>query len=164
MRLYLVQHGEALAKEVDPERPLSGRGRLDVERLADFLRRVGIRVAHVAHSGKTRARQSAEILAAALLQGNVESRSGIDPKDPIEPVAEEVASWSRDTMLVGHLPFMGRLASWLLWQGEHPNSVAFRPGSVVCLERGDGREWTLAWMIRPELLAGDPETNPGEER
>jgi phosphohistidine phosphatase len=165
MRLYLVQHGEALAKEMDPERPLSERGRSDVERLADFLRRAGIRVAHVAHSGKTRARQTAEILAAALLQGgDVESRSGIDPKDSIEPVAEEMASWSRDAMLVGHLPFMGRLASWLLWQGEHPDSVAFRPGSVVCLERGDESEWTLAWMIRPELLAGNPETNPGKER
>ncbi len=33
MRLYLVQHGEALAKERDPERPLSGHGRADI----DFL-------------------------------------------------------------------------------------------------------------------------------
>ena len=83
--------------------------------------------------------------------------------DPIEPVAEEVASWSRDTMLVGHLPFMGRLASWLLWQGEHPESVAFRPGSVTCLERGTERIWTIAWMIRPERLAGAPEADPARE-
>jgi phosphohistidine phosphatase len=81
--------------------------------------------------------------------------------DPIEPVAEEVASKSQDAMLVGHLPFMGRLSSWLLWQGEHPESVAFRPGSLVCLEREAEGGWRLAWMIRPELLPSDPGTDPG---
>ena len=63
MRLYLVQHGEALPKQVDPERPLSERGRSDVARVADFLKGAGIRVTRVAHSGKTRARQTAELLA-----------------------------------------------------------------------------------------------------
>jgi phosphohistidine phosphatase len=164
MRLYLVQHGEALPKEEDPDRPLSKRGRRDVVRTARFLEEAGIQVARVAHSGKTRARQTAELLAGAVAPGGAaEARSGIGPKDPIEPVAEEVASWSEDTMLVGHLPFMGRLASWLLWQGEHPESVGFRPGSVVCLERGAERGWSLAWMIRPELLASLPEADRGPE-
>lgn len=30
MRIYLVQHGLAIPKEVDPERPLSEQGREDV--------------------------------------------------------------------------------------------------------------------------------------
>jgi hypothetical protein len=29
--------------------------------------------------------------------------------------------------------------------------VAFRPGSLVCLERNDGH-WEIAWMLRPELF------------
>ncbi len=33
MRLYLVQHGEALSKDVDPERALSDVGRADAEHL-----------------------------------------------------------------------------------------------------------------------------------
>jgi len=37
VRLYLVQHGEAVPEEVDPTRPLSEAGKLDVERLAWFL-------------------------------------------------------------------------------------------------------------------------------
>jgi phosphohistidine phosphatase len=164
MRLYLVQHGEALPKEEDPERPLSERGRSDVAMTASFLRQAGIQVTRVAHSGKTRARQTAELLAAVVAPGgDAEGRSGIGPMDPIEPLAEEVASWSQDTMLVGHLPFMGRLASWLLWQGEHPESVGFRPGSVVCLEREAERGWALAWMIRPELLADLPDVDRGPE-
>jgi phosphohistidine phosphatase len=162
MRLYLVQHGDALAKEVDPDRPLSERGRSDAVRMADLLTRAGVRVARVAHSGKTRARETAEILAGAVAEsGDAESRGGLDPMDPTEPVAEEAASWSRDTMLVGHLPFMGRLVSRLLSQGERPDAVAFRPGSVVCLERGADGLWTIAWMIRPELLASSPKADSG---
>ena len=66
-------------------------------------------------------------------------------------------------MLVGHLPFMGRLTSLLVSRVEEPDAVAFRPGSVVCLERGPEGTWTLAWMIRPELLAGAPEAEPALE-
>ena len=29
MRLYLVQHGDAIPEQVDPERPLSAEGRRD---------------------------------------------------------------------------------------------------------------------------------------
>ena len=164
MRLYLVQHGEALAKEQDPERPLSPRGRSDVARTARFLGQAGIRVTRIAHSGKTRARQTAELLADALLEsGDCEARSGIDPKDPIEPLAEEAASLSHDTLLVGHLPFMGRLASRLVSPGGEQDAVAFQPGSVVCLERGAEGSWSLAWMIRPELLASPSRAGPEAE-
>ena len=41
MRVYLVQHGDAVPKEVDPDRPLSDTGRQDIERLAKFLNRIG---------------------------------------------------------------------------------------------------------------------------
>lgn len=42
MRLYLVQHGEALRKEENPERPLSDRGQETVRRVAAFLRKIGV--------------------------------------------------------------------------------------------------------------------------
>ena len=66
MKLYLVQHGEACAKDVDPDRPLTDAGKADVERLAAFLGQVGIRVDRVIHSGKLRAVQTAERLAGVL--------------------------------------------------------------------------------------------------
>jgi hypothetical protein len=43
MRIDLVQHGLAVPKEVDPDRPLSEQGREDVRRLADFLGDAGVR-------------------------------------------------------------------------------------------------------------------------
>ena len=55
MKLYLVQHGEACAKDVDPERPLTDQGNADTDRLAAFLKQAGIQVERVIHSGKLRA-------------------------------------------------------------------------------------------------------------
>src|SRR5688572_29245639 len=37
MRLYLVQHGEAVPEQVDPQRPLSEAGRRDVQAMARLL-------------------------------------------------------------------------------------------------------------------------------
>lgn len=52
MKLYLVQHGDAVAKEVDPERPLSDQGRKDVEQVGRFLAEAGICVPVFLHSRK----------------------------------------------------------------------------------------------------------------
>jgi phosphohistidine phosphatase len=153
VRLFLVQHGDALPKEVDPDRALSPLGRADAERVAAFLGRAGIRVDSVFHSGKTRARQTAEILAAAVAAGKpIGARGGMDPLDPPGPAAEWIAGSSVDAMLVGHLPFMAKLASRLIAGSEDSNALLFSPGSVACLERTQQKGWTLAWMIRPELL------------
>jgi phosphohistidine phosphatase len=156
MQLYLVQHGEALPAEVDPERPLSVAGEADVGCIAAFLAGSGVRVARILHSGKRRAEETAEALAAALAPGNAPvSRSGLNPNDSTESLALELAEWQEDTMLVGHLPFMARLASRLVVGREDAGLVAFEPGSVVCLQRIDEHGWTIAWMLRPGLLAFD---------
>ncbi len=52
MMLYLMQHGKAKPKEVDPERSLSDEGVEEVERVAAFLEKAGIKVAEIFHSGK----------------------------------------------------------------------------------------------------------------
>ena len=62
MKLYLVRHGEALSEHVARERPLSDKGKRDAAAMAAFLGRAGIRVAEVQHSGKARARETAELL------------------------------------------------------------------------------------------------------
>jgi len=154
MRLYVVQHGQAVDKDVDPKRPLSEPGRGDVERMASFLGRAGIRVARILHSGKKRAEQTAALLAAAVGSSRPpEKTSGIDPLDPTDEFARAVSRWTEDTMVVGHLPFMGRLVSRLLIGDAAAATVAFQPATIVCLERGEEGGWSLAWMIRPELLA-----------
>ncbi|MDH3473057.1 MAG: phosphohistidine phosphatase SixA [Rhodospirillales bacterium] len=154
MKLYLVQHGEALPAEADSERPLSAAGRRDVEALARFLAARGLRIERIQHSGKTRARQTAEILAGALAPGlGTEARPGLAPKDPVEAFVAGLAEDTRDRLVVGHLPFMDRLVAHLVGGGEARGLVAYRPGAMVCLERAEDGAWRIAWMLRPELLA-----------
>lgn len=153
MKLYLVQHGEACAKDADPQRPLTNRGRADVERLAAFLKQAGIRVERVVHSGKLRAVQTAESLAAALAPGvELESSGIIDPNDDPAVFDRQRGSRDRDTLVVGHLPFMARLVSHLVISDANRPLTAWRPGTVVCVERSDDGEWCIDWMIRPELF------------
>jgi phosphohistidine phosphatase len=154
MKLYLVQHGEACAKEVDPERPLTEQGKADVARLAGFLKQAGIRVDRVIHSGKLRAVQTAQILATAIAPGVELETSGImNPNDNPKAFDWQDESWNRDTLLVGHLPFMAKKVSHLLVGDEVRMVTAFQPGSMVCLEHVDNSCWALNWMIRPDLLA-----------
>ena len=60
MRLYLVHHGEAVPPGVDPQRPLSEGGSASVEQVAEKAAMQGAKPAVVWHSGKLRARQTAE--------------------------------------------------------------------------------------------------------
>jgi phosphohistidine phosphatase len=61
-------------------------------------------------------------------------------------------------MLVGHLPHLSRLASWLLIGDPGKEILRFRNGGIVCLARAGGR-WLLQWILAPELV-GDPAAHP----
>jgi len=154
MSLFLVQHGDALSKAEDPERPLSGKGRGDVARMALFLARSGLRAGRVIHSGKTRAMETAKMLSQSIgPDGAVEEMAaGLAPNDPTDELLRVLQGWHEDVMIVGHEPFMGRLAARLVVGDEAGGVVAFAPGSVVCLEKSEDGNWTLQWMLRPSLF------------
>ena len=153
MKLYLAQHGEACAKDIDPERPLTDKGREDIERLAEFLARAGIEVERVIDSGKLRAAQTADLLAASVAPlVELETHDRINPNDDPRAFDWEQATGGQDTLVVGHLPFMARLVSLLVVGDPDRSMTAYRPGSVVCLERDSDGHWQIDWMIRPHLL------------
>ena len=153
MKLYLVQHGEACAKEIDPERPLTDQGKADVEQLADFLKQACIKVERVIHSGKLRAQQTAELLAQAIAKGIELETSGIlNPNDNPKAFDWQSESWDKDMLIVGHLPFMAKLVSHMLIEDDKRLITAYQPGTIVCLEHTNEGKWLLNWMLRPELL------------
>lgn len=155
MILYLVQHGTAKAEAEDPARPLAPAGREEVKRLAAVLTGIGTAVTEIRHSGKRRAQETAEILAAAVCPaGRVVAASGLAPNDPVESLAAEIGVCDRDIMLVGHLPHLARLAAVLLAGRAESPMVRFVPGTLVRLERGAG--WSLAWCLPPELTRALP--------
>lgn len=152
MRLYLVQHGEACAKEVDSERPLTNQGKDDVDHLATYLKQAGIQVQRVIHSGKLRAQQTAKRLAEAIAPHvELEISEFINPNDSPTVFVPQCENMDMDSLIVGHLPFMAKLLSQLVIEDEDREVVAFQPGTMVCLEAEQGL-WHINWMLRPELL------------
>lgn len=152
MDLYLVQHGEARREEDDPTRPLTERGREEVDRVARSVARLGLEGLAIRHSGKLRARQTAEILAQRLPGSrDLAALAGLSPQDDPAPLAAVLEREERPLLLVGHLPHLSRLASLLLLGDPARGVVAFRPAGVVHLTR-ETEGWRLRWILTPELL------------
>jgi phosphohistidine phosphatase len=181
MRIYLARHGDAVGPEENPRRPLSAKGRAEVERMASFLARSGVRPRRVIHSGKLRAGETAAILARALVPGTVlEESEGLGPEDSPERLVSAARNWvqaaldgkgrggesrrvskdepgpANDVLVVGHMPFMALALAALVGADATLEFAGFATGSVACLESEDdqGDRWRLLWLVSPGLLGG----------
>jgi len=153
MKLYLVQHGTSVSNDVDPGRSLSSQGEQGVRQVAEALRASGMAVDRILHSSKMRSHQTAEILGEALLvSGETEVIDGINPKDSVQDFSLKVHKFKRDTMVVGHLPFMAKMVSYLVTGNEDAAIVDYKFGSVVCLQQNAEEHWQIQWMLRPDTL------------
>jgi len=154
MNIYLVQHGKPVSKKENPEKPLSNQGKEDVDRVGSFLLRAGISVENIFHSGKTRARETAEIILARQDPGKKPvEKTGLAPLDDVKAIAEEIKQRRKDLMIVGHLPHLARLASLLITGSDSNTVVGFQQGGVVCLRYNDEEKvWTIAWMLVPDII------------
>jgi phosphohistidine phosphatase len=150
MLLYIFRHGDAKPKNEDPERGLSDRGREEVTAVSTVFSRISPRIEAIWHSGKNRAEQTANILAASLkIEGRVQARSGLNPNDPLPPLVEELERRQANLVIVGHLPQLGKLISALL-VGEERELLDLPSAGLVCLENS-GDSWRLNWFLTPEL-------------
>ena len=170
-RVYLVQHGVAEPEDVDPGRPLAPQGVEESGVLANFLANElakssdgthpdGLRLTvknhqtgedeplglEIWHSGKLRARQTAEILAGRLgldPTASVLQKEGLGPKDPSGRFLTDVLDRSNGIVVVcGHLPFLHRLATDMAAppspvQGPAGVGPEIPPFSNSCLFRFD---------------------------
>ncbi len=153
MKLYLVQHAKALPKEHNSQRPLSEEGRQEAMRIAEFIRPLGLAIDEFWHSGKLRAAQTAEIYAQTIQVGEgPDARDGLAPNDNVALLRDELAVAPDDTMIVGHMPFVSRLASLLLTGYESPPIVTFVNAGIVCFDRTPDNCWQIRWAITPEML------------
>jgi phosphohistidine phosphatase len=151
MRLYLVQHGEAKSEAEDPERSLTMRGEEETKKISDAAKRLGIHPSQIYHSGKKRAEQTAGIIARAF-DLPVQLGQGLKPNDDIRPWVEQISSEAEDLMIVGHLPFLEKLASFLVRGDEGAKAVMFRYSAILCLEKKESGRWVVDWVIKPEMV------------
>ena len=149
MKLYLVQHGQSLPKEVDPKQPLSEEGRVNTERIGEFLKMKDIRVDSIWRSAKLRAIETAEIIAHYLENKSIIERDDLNPLDPVDKFPEEITKLDKSLVIVGHLPFLQKLASLLLTGSPDFELVSFMYSGVVCLECKE--RWKIAWFLTPPL-------------
>jgi len=155
MKVYLVQHAAAKPKSENSERPLSETGRADIYKVTSFLAgHADMKIDSVFHSGKTRSRETAEALAAALRPaGGVEQSDGLAPLDDPSIWVGRLAESAGNVMLVGHMPHMSKLAALLINGDENKLVVSFQMGGVVCLESDGTAGWAVSWMVVPGLLS-----------
>jgi phosphohistidine phosphatase len=147
MLLYLVHHGDAVGPEVDPRRPLSVEGRADVERLAAQAAALGAKPAVVWHSGKLRAKQTAESFwRSCNALAEFSATKDLQPDDPPQWMRDRLRMEPRDILIAGHFPYLPRLLALLITGGEA--GVSFPQHGVVALEtRDDGETWQEKWRL-----------------
>lgn len=151
MLLYLVQHGHAKTEEENSDRPLTDEGRREIESVMLLMMRFGvISASRVLHSGKLRAAETAQIIAAKL-DAPSEATDGLAPNDDPAIWEKRLAESDRNTLLVGHMPHLARLASHLLCGSADAGLVEFANGGVVCLHEHEGH-WAVRWSIPPALV------------
>jgi phosphohistidine phosphatase len=100
------------------------------------------------HSGKLRARQTAEACWRATNPlADLTVVRGLQPTDPAEWILEQLDVETRDVLCVGHLPNIARVAA-LLAAGDENAVVEFPAHGLIALER-DGAEWKERWRVSP---------------
>ena len=152
MALFLLQHGKSLSKDKDPNKGLSEAGIDETERIAQVAQGYGVHVSSIAHSGKTRARQTANIFTSVLKpEGGVQEISGLNPLDDVTAVADAIDS-TENRMLVGHLPFMERLTAYLITGSMERPVFKFQNSGIVCLDKPpDTMAWVIKWALMPHI-------------
>jgi phosphohistidine phosphatase len=149
VQAYLIHHAQAVGPDVDPQRPLSSDGLAHAERLALAMKERGATPVAIWHSGKLRARQTAEaVLRHVAPFAEFKMVRGLRPDDPVEIVATALRGESRDIAVVGHMPHLPSLLVTLAGF-----DVAMLPTNGVVELRSDdgGVTWaeTWRWTGRP---------------
>jgi len=143
--LVLVHHAEAVGPEVDPERPLSVRGHAQASWLSQRAKDAGLRPGVIWHSGKLRARQTADaFFRACNPAAEMRMVRGLRPDDPPDWMRDALAAEEREVLVVSHMPLLPALLRRLV-----PSAGDFPVNGLVAIERTGDREWVERWRIAP---------------
>jgi phosphohistidine phosphatase len=147
MRVYLVHHGVAVGPEEDARRPLSAVGLANAARVAAKAAALGAKPEVVWHSGKLRAKQTAqEFWRACNALAEFSASKDLQPDDPPQRIRDRLRAESRDIAIAGHFPFLPRLLALLTTGGEA--GVDFPINGVVAIVTDDeGETWRELWRI-----------------
>ena len=164
MNLYLLRHAVAAAKgdpafASDSERPLTNKGIKKFRKAARGIERLAITFDMILSSPLVRARQTADIVAAVL---NKDSCIEEIPELAPESLPEQLTSALNNVqdkehvMLVGHEPFLGKLAFFLLnGKSNSDNSIPLKKGGICRIEINavpPTEPGQMHWLLTPKQL------------
>ena len=147
MHLYLVHHGVAVGPEEDARRPLSAVGLASAARVAAKAAALGAKPDVVWHSGKLRAKQTAqEFWRACNALAEFSASRDLQPDDAPQRIRDRLRAETRDIAIAGHFPHLPRLLALLVTGGEA--GVDFPVNGIVALVTDDeGETWRELWRI-----------------
>ena len=141
--LLLVHHGDAVGPEVDAMRPLSSVGRAATERVATLAAQHGAKPDVIWHSGKLRARQTAEFYWKACNPfAPMTAERGLLPDDPPNWIRDRLVGETRSILIASHMPFLPRLLTMLA-----PRAAQTFPLHGCVALSMDGDAWEELWRI-----------------
>jgi phosphohistidine phosphatase len=124
---------------------LSGVGRAAVDRLAAAAAARGVRPATVWHSGKLRARQTAEAYwRACNALAQFAATRDLQPDDSPEWMRDRLIGEQQDLLIAGHFPHLPRLLNLLLGS-EAGAGAPFPLHGIVALFRDEDGAWREEW-------------------
>jgi phosphohistidine phosphatase len=159
MELYLLRHADAGDPGAwhgdDDDRPLSDKGIRQAERLAVHLLRIAFEPGAIVSSPRARARQTADIVAAAL-EADVRLDDRLARPLDLESVGGIVADAGAPerVVLVGHDPDFSELLELL----AGATALPMKKGALARLDLGAELVpggGTLRWLIPPDALPRD---------
>jgi phosphohistidine phosphatase len=167
MKIFLMRHGDAENGVFDAKRRLSGKGRDEARDAGEFLRRAGEMPGAVFHSELLRSLETARIVSEKLGHGiKLSLRKGLLPDDPVSTFAEGLLETLEDpgapeesggVLIVGHQPFVSRLAAFLLTGAQDGAAIKFPTGALACFELSGGNFTGFGRLLRfhvtPKLMA-----------
>jgi phosphohistidine phosphatase len=147
--IFLVHHAEAVSADIDHTRPLSRLGQTQAERVARAAAGHAAKPAVIWHSGKLRAKQTAETCLRILNPfAEFKMVAGLRPEDDPETIATALVAEERDVLIASHLPFLPALLHRLTTGRRDRLSAEFPLNGCVALERS-GDRWEERWRVSP---------------
>ncbi len=152
MALFVVQHGKNRPASADAEKGLSVEGKEATERMVAVADGYGVSVSRILHSGKKRARETAEIIAAVLRpEQGLAATDGMNPMDDVRAFKNHL-DLASNVMLVGHLPFLERLIGLLVCDDPDRTVFKLQNSGILCLDRDPEIDHAvIRWALMPTV-------------
>jgi len=137
MELYLMQHGQAVAKEENPDRPLSKQGIAGIQASAAAMKRLGIKIDLVICSPKKRSFQTAALVAEGINYpySDILKSEAVKATAPASESIDLLKSYADCSaiLITGHLPSLSEIASAFLANGS-PVRIRFDNGGLCRID------------------------------